>query len=140
MEKFLAIDYLREEGMTLLEKYSNKLDSDHSETFLQLLESEKNLNIESDTFGSDVSYYLNLIIEILTSYEDDMIKNDRLIFDDICIKSINIDDLSKYTLGDLIIYNNLPYMIIDIDYSDVSMLLGSNFEGEFWIEIGELNN
>ena len=139
MENLLAIDTLRCEGMDLLERYSDKLDSDHYETLLNLLKTEKNLDINSDTFGGDVNYYLNLIIEILTSYEDIMTKNDALIFDDICSKSLCIGELSKYKKGQLIIYNNLPYMVLEFDYDDVTLLLGNECEGEFWIDISELN-
>jgi hypothetical protein len=139
MENLLAIDTLRCEGMDLLERYSDKLDSDHYETLLNLLKTEKNLDINSDTFGSDVNYYLNLIIEILTSYEDIMTKNDALLFDDICSKSLCIDELSKYKQGQLIIYNDLPYMVLELDYNDVTLLLGNECESEFWIDISELN-
>ena len=138
MENYLAIDRLRENGMNLLEKYSNLFDQDHNETFKGLLRTEKTLDIESLTFGDDVSYYLNLIIDILTSYEDRMSEEDQEEFDDICTKSLTLYELSKYHIGKLIIHNQLPYQVMDIDFDDVSLLLGNGEIEEFWVEISEL--
>ena len=138
MENYLAIDRLRENGMNLLEKYSNLFDQDHNETFKGLLRTEKTIDIESQTFGDDVSYYLNLIIDILTSYEDRMSEEDQEEFDDICTKSLTLYKLSKYHIGKLIIHNQLPYQVMDIDFDDVSLLLGNGEIEEFWVEISEL--
>ena len=46
--------------------------------------------------------------------------------------------LEKYHIGKLIIYNSLPYQVMDIDFDDVSLLLGDGEIGEFWVEISEL--
>jgi hypothetical protein len=138
MENYLAVDKLREDGMNLLEKYSNLFDQDHNEIFKGLLRTETTIDIESETFGGDVGYYLNLIIEVLTSYEDRMSKEDREEFDDICTKSLSLYELSKYHIGKLIIHNELPYRVMDIDFDDVSLLLGNGEIEEFWICINEL--
>jgi hypothetical protein len=139
MKNYLAFDKLREDGMNLLEKYSNLLDQDHHITFAGLLKTEHTLAIDSETFGNDVCYYLNLIIEILTSYEDVMDKKDQEIFDDICTMSLQIDELSSYKVGMLIVHDNLPYQVMDVDFDDITLCLGNGEENEIWIEVNELN-
>jgi len=139
MKNYLAFDKLREDGMNLLEKYSNLLDQDHRITFVLLVKTEHTLTIDSETFGNDVCYYLNLIIEILTSYEDLMDKEDQEMFDDICTISLQIDKLSDYKVGALIIHNKLPYQVMDIDFDDITLCLGNGEENEMWIEVNELN-
>lgn len=138
MKNYLAFDNLRCDGMDLLDKYSTLLDQDHYKTYLGLLETEDTLTIESITFGGDVCYYLNLIIEILTSYEDRMISGDQEIFDEICSKSLSIAELSNYIIGQLITYDKLPYMVMEIDYDDLSLLLGNGFEIELWVEVDNI--
>ena len=138
MENYLALDFLREDGMYLLEKYSGILDQDHQQTRIGLLESEKTLDVESDTFGNDVGYYLNLIIEILTSYEDKMTKEDQEEFDNICTSSLVIGKLSNYEVGQLIVYEKLAYQIFEIDYDDLSILIGDGKEVEFWLDIDNI--
>ena len=139
MEIYSALDSLREYGMELLEKYSDILDQDHQQTLIGLLESEKTLDMKSETFGNDVGYYLNLIIQVLTSYEDRMTKQDQEEFEEICRKSLVIPELSKYHVGQLIVYKKLPYQIYEIDYDDLSILIGDLEEGEFWVGLDELN-
>lgn len=138
MENYLAFDLLRCDGMDLLEKYSNLLNQDHFNTFLGLLDTEDTLTIESISFGSDVYYYLNLIIGVLTNYKDRMTSDDQEIFEDICSKLLSISKLSNYIIGQLITYNELPYMIMEIDYDDLSLLLGDGFEVELWVEVDDI--
>lgn len=138
MKKALELDLLRADGMDLLEKYSDKLDSDHTLTLIGLLEVEKDLTIESETFGEDVAYDLNLIIEILTSYEHIMSKEDQELFDDICTKSLQLAELSKYNKGQMIVYDNLPYMVHKVDFEDLAILLGDGNDAVFWVEVDEL--
>lgn len=139
MKKDLAVDQLREDGMSLLEKYSDILDQDHKETSNGLLESEKILDIHSETFGEDVAYFLNLIIEVLTSCEDRMSEEDKELFDDICVNSLKLHTLSKYHIGQLIIHNDLPHMVMNIDFDDLTMCLGDGVESEIWVETDDLN-
>ena len=138
MNKTLKIDNLRESGMELLGKYSELLHDDHLVSYKGLLETEKHLSIDDETFENDVAYYLNLIIEILTTYEEQMSDDDKDEFETICTLCLDINELDNYHIGKLIIYNNLPYKIYDIDYNDVSLLIGSNDEEEFWLEIKDL--
>lgn len=138
MKEYLEFDKLREDGMNLLEKYSNLLDQDHHITFLGLLKTEDTLTIESETFGNDVCYYLNLIIEILMSYEDRMDEKDQDIFNDICITALEIEVLSNYKVGMLIMHNDIPYQVMDIDFDDTTLCLGNGEENEMWIGAHEL--
>ena len=138
MKNYLAFDKLRDEGMNLLEKYSNLLDQNHHITFVGLLKTEGTLTIESPTFGDDVCYYLNLIVEILISYEERMDEKDQDIFKDICITALEIEVLSNYEVGMLIIHNKLPYQVMDIDFDDTTLCLGNGEENEMWIGVNEL--
>lgn len=138
MKKALELDLLRADGMDLLEKYSDKLDSDHTLTLIGLLEVEKDLTIESETFVEDVAYDLNLIIEILTSYEHIMSKDDQELFDDICTKSLQLVELSKYNIGQMIVYDNLPYIVHKVDFEDLTILLGDGNDADFWVEVDDI--
>jgi|LakMenEpi03Aug12_release.lakeMendotaPanAssembly.Ray.scaffolds.fasta_scaffold327082_2 hypothetical protein len=143
MKNYLAIDNLRENSMNLIEKYVDELDADHLTTFVGLLKDEKNLSIESETFGDDVGYNLNLCIEILTNLEDRNILSDKekLEFDDICILTLKLSRFDAFCLniGDLIIYEEKPYQITEIDYDDHSLQLSdSNYEYSFWIDFDDV--
>ena len=143
MKIYLAIDHLRENSMNLIEKYVDELDADHLTTLVGLLKDEKNLSIESETFGDDVGYNLNLCIEILTNLEDRNILSDKekLEFDDICLLALKLSRFDAFCLdvGDLIIYEEKPYQITKIDYDDHSLQLSdSNYEYGFWIDFDDV--
>ena len=143
MKIYLAIDHLRENSMNLIEKYVDELDADHLTTFVGLLKDEKNLSIESETFGDDVGYNLNLCIEILTNLEDRNILSDKekLEFDDICLLYFKLCRFDAFCLdvGDLIIYEEKPYQITEIDYDEHSLQLSdSNYEYGFWIDFDDV--
>jgi hypothetical protein len=140
MEISLKIDELRQNAMNLIEKYIDKLDADHLITFEGLLTDEKNLSIESDFFGNDVRYNLNLCIEILTNLESRNVltETEMIEFDEICILSLKVMSFNK-KIGDLILYKNQPYMITDIDVDDYSLHISYDLdENGFWIDFDEV--
>jgi hypothetical protein len=67
-----------------------------------------------------------------------MTSNDQEIFEDICSKLLSISKLSNYIIGQLITYDKLPYMVMEIDYDDLSLLLGDGFEVELWVEVDDI--
>lgn len=141
MEINLKIDELRENAMNLIEKYVDKLDADHLTTFEGLLKDEKNLSIESDTFGNDVAYNLNLCIEILTSLESILSEKEKSEFDDICVLSLKLMKFNTLCLkvGDLIIYDGFPYMVTEIDYDEYTLHITSNLEENgIWIDFDDI--
>ena len=88
MKRDLEVNKLRGIGMDLLVKYSDLLDTDHKITYIGLLKTEKLIDMDSRSYGDDIAYFLNLIIEILTSYEDKMSKEDQEEFEDVCTRSL----------------------------------------------------
>jgi hypothetical protein len=43
--------------------------------------------------------------------------------------------LSKFSVGNLVIYNSLPYVVAEIDYEDTTLFLSDNtLDNGFWVE------
>ena len=122
--KLDLLDILKEQTLT----------QEENETFKGIIEVNKKL----DNTTKDDLLDINLIIEILSRYENTLDKETQEDFDSYCKKAICLDYLfvKNISVGDLIISDNLPYIISEIDYEDCSVFLNDNsLDNGFWESI-----
>jgi len=122
--KLDLLDILKEQTLT----------QDENETFKGIIEVNKKL----DNTTKDDLLDINLIIKILSRYENTLDKETQEDFDSYCKKAICLDYLfvKNISVGDLIISDNLPYIISEIDYEDCSVFLNDNsLDNGFWESI-----
>jgi hypothetical protein len=79
---------------------------------------------------------LNECINILTHVEHLLDETDKKDFDDLCKLIIRSEDIQRYHQGQLIIYDGLPYIINEIDYDDLTILIsdGQMMDNYMWID------
>lgn len=89
--------------------------------------------IEDDI--DDINYLLNLTISELTSIENDLNKDHRETFNDLSKVMIQMEQIKAYNQGQLIIYDNLPYIINEIDYDDIAIHIssGNMMDSGMWV-------
>lgn len=122
--KLDLLDILKEQSLT----------EDENKTLKGIIEVSKKL----DNTTKDNLLDINLIIEILSRYESTFDKETQEDFDSYCKKAICLDYLfvKNISVGDLIVSNNLPYVVSEIDYEDCSVFLSDSSLGNgFWESI-----
>ena len=103
------------------------------------------LNTENDdAYTKDVNIALNNLIKIGTHLEDeDNLSNvDKSEFDYICELVRGLDEIETnetLQIGELVIYKNLPYMILEIDIDDVSICIGKAGLDSYPIDVSPLD-
>ena len=122
--KLDLLDILKEQSLT----------EDENKTLKGIIEVSKKL----DNTTKDNLLDINLIIEILSVYENTFDKETQEDFDSYCKKAIYLDYLfmENVSVGDLVVSGNLPYIVSEIDYEDCSVFLSnSSLDNGFWESI-----
>ena len=93
-----------------------------------------------EIYNKDITVVIDTCIDVLTGIEDELSIQDKESFNDICNVFIINDLLSELKQGKLITYDNIPYIVSEIDFDDNSVHI---FNGEIddngiWVDGNEL--
>lgn len=93
-----------------------------------------------DIYRKDITIIIDTCISILTGIENDLSNEDKESFHSIS-QILNINELlSKLSKGNLIVYQNIPYVISSVDMDDnaVHLFNGELDDNGIWIDGEEL--
>ena len=93
-----------------------------------------------EIYNKDITVVIDTCIDVLTGIENELSIQDKESFNDICNVFIINDLLSELKQGKLITYDNIPYIVSEIDFDDNSVHI---FNGEIddngiWVDGNEL--
>jgi hypothetical protein len=90
----------------------------------------------NDRYKLDVNIALNTCIEILTEIESRISVAEQNQFDDICQATIYNNELESFKQGDLVVYDDLPYIVseVNLDDSTIHIYSGQIDDNGMWLE------
>ena len=93
-----------------------------------------------EIYNKDITVVIDTCIDVLTGIENELSIQDKESFNDICNVFVINDLLSELKQGKLITYDNIPYIVSEIDFDDNSVHI---FNGEIddngiWVDGNEL--
>jgi len=122
---------MESELLDLLEDCEITLMEDHSASVMGIVQT-----LNTDRLESDVSSNVNLLVDMLMSYEDLLSEDQREEYEIICQDCLRLDAIKEYTIGELVIVNSLPYILTDIDYDDLTVyILDGGMEYGCWEDV-----
>ena len=93
-----------------------------------------------EIYNKDITVVIDTCIDVLTGIENELSIQDKESFNGICNVFVIKDLLSELKQGKLITYDNIPYIVSEIDFDDNSVHI---FNGEIddngiWVDGNEL--
>jgi len=92
--------------------------------------------INSDEFSEQ---RINELINIGTSLEHKFTSDDAELFDTYCKIALHLIELGSLNVGDLVIVGDCAYILGEIDYEDLTILVYTKNDDFSWMDITELN-
>ena len=118
----------------ILVGYHSIMDEINQETLSGLEKSIDTLDEEHEAYPNDIKYCLDIAIILCTGFENQMNEADQEEIEESMLTIADIDAIEELYIGKLVIYEELPYKIFDIDYDDITILIGDREdENGMWV-------
>lgn len=112
---------ISEDMLSVFKNSVDKLTKEQFDAYQGMDKMFEDINIDSENRALDIKFLLDQIIMLGTEIEGNLDKEYALEFNDLCNKINEMNEIVDYNQGDMVICDDLPYMVAEVDYDDLSI-------------------